>query len=376
MSGGEGVRVSPVVLRVAPELGEVVRKVQAGERLGPQDGLLLMRTENLMAVGQLANEARRRRAGNRVYFNNNAHINYSNVCAIHCRFCAFGRARQEPGAYTMTRGEILELAQTYAQAGVTELHIVGGNHPDLPLEFFEATLRSLREALPAVHLKALTAVEIDHLANLAGIGPEAVLRRLQAAGLGSLPGGGAENFSPRVRALICPAKISGRRWLEIHRLAHGLGIRSTATMLYGTVETAEEVIDHLLALRELQDQTGGFQAFVPLAFHPRNTGLDYLPGPTGQDDLRMVAVARLMLDNFKYLKAYWVMLTPRLAQVALAFGANDLDGTVRRERISHEAGATSPQEQTKEDFLRAIREVGLVPAERDTLYRVVREYPA
>ena len=249
MSGGEGVRVSPVVLRVAPELGEVVRKVQEGERLGPQDGLLLMRTEKLMAVGQLANEARRRRAGNRVYFNNNAHINYSNVCAIHCRFCAFGRARQEPGAYTMTRGQILELAQAYARAGVTELHIVGGNHPDLPLEFFEATLRSLREALPGVHLKALTAVEIDHLANLAGIGPEEVLRRLQAAGLGSLPGGGAENFSPRVRALICPAKISGRRWLEIHRLAHGLGIRSTATMLYGTVETAEEVIDHLLALR-------------------------------------------------------------------------------------------------------------------------------
>lgn len=358
--------------RLAPDLREIGAKVEAGERLTRAEGVALMESRDLLGLGLLADRARRLRAGDEVYFNNNAHINYTNVCVLSCRFCGYGQRPEAPGAYTMTLEEIESRARAFAAQGARELHIVGGLHPDLPLEFYEEMLARLAARLPEVHLKAFTAVEIDHFARLSGLGIEAVLRRLREAGLGSLPGGGAEVFAERVRRRICRPKISGERWLEVHRTAHRLGIRSNATMLFGHVETPAERVDHLLALRDLQDETGGFQCFVPLAFHPDNTRLPGVPGPTGYDVLRVMAVSRLLLDNFRYIKAYWVMLTPKLAQLALCFGANDLDGTVREEKIYHAVGSTAPQAQGLEEFLHYITQLGRVPVERDSLYNRVR----
>ncbi len=363
-----------MVSLLSPEMRAIAEKVEAGARLSREEGLFLMESRDILALGYLADQARRLRAGDAVYFNDNAHINYSNVCALSCRFCGFGQRPAAPEAYTLSLEEIEARAARFVAQGARELHIVGGLHPDLPLEYYEEMLRRLKARFPHVLLKAFTAVEIDHMSRVSGLSVEEVLRRLMAAGLDTLPGGGAEIFSERVRRIICRPKTSGARWLEIHRAAHRLGLPSNATMLYGHVETAEERVDHLLALRDLQDETGGFQCFVPLAFHPEHTPLGELrrlPGPSGWDMLRVVAVSRLLLDNFRHIKAYWVAMTPKMAQLALAFGANDLDGTVREERIYHAVGAQSPQFQAEEELVFYIEQLGRQPVERDSLYRAL-----
>jgi len=350
-----------------PDLAPIHRKVLEGQRLSFEDGVTLIRHPNLFAVGQLANLARRLRVGDRVYFNNNAHINYSNFCAIHCRFCAFGKTRRSPDGYTYSTDEIVQKARQAVAQGATELHMVGGLHPDLPWEWYPQMLRDVKAACPDVHLKCFTAIEMLHFTKISGLTLEQVMLELKAAGLGSMPGGGAEIFSQRVREIICKPKESAEEWL---------GLKSNATMMYGTVETPEERIDHMIRLRELQDKTGGFQAFIPLRFHPENTDLDDLPGPTGFDDLRAIAVGRLMLDNFQHIKSYWVSSSPAIAQVSLHFGANDIDGTVREEKIYHMAGAQTAQYTELQQLLRMIWEAGRIPAERNTLYEIVREYPA
>lgn len=350
---------------------DILEKVEAGKRLDREDGIRLMESRDLLALGYLADRAREVRVGRAVYFVEGAYINYSNVCAISCRFCAFGKSTQHPDAYTMAADQVVERAVAYGRAGARELHMVGGLHPDLPFAYYLDVVRRIKAACPHLHIKAFTAVEIDHVARLASLTVEEVLLQLREAGLDSLPGGGAEIFAPRVRSIICRPKMDGERWLEIHRLAHRLGIPTNATMLYGHVETAAERVDHLLVLRELQDETGGFQCFIPLGFHPENTGLRHLPGPTGFDDLRVIAVSRLLLDNFRAIKAYWVSLTPAMARLALRFGANDLDGTIREERIYHDAGSDSPLSLSRDEMVAMIREAGLEPCERDGLYRAV-----
>lgn len=353
-------------------LAAIAAKVEAGERLTREEGIALLGCRDLLLLGRLADLAARRATGEEVYFVNNAHINYTNVCVLRCAFCGFARRPGAAGAYTLALEEVEARAAAFAARGARELHIVGGLHPDLPLEFYEEMLARLRARLPHVHLKAFTAVEVDHFARVSGLPVEEVLARLRAAGLGSLPGGGAEVFAPRVRRRLCRPKISGERWLAVHRAAHRLGIPSNATILFGHIETAAERVDHLLALRALQDETGGFQCFVPLPFHPEGARVAGAAGPTGYDILRMVAVSRLLLDNFRYVKAYWVALTPKLAQLALRFGANDLDGTVREERIYHSMGSTSPQGQEEDELVRAIVRAGRRPVERDGRYRPVR----
>lgn len=354
---------------------QIRRKVEAGERLSAAEGEYLFRPEvDLHAVGELADLVRRRKCGDVVYYNTNAHLNPTNVCALRCPLCAYSRDPGQPGAYVMGLEEMLSRGREAMADGCTELHIVGGIHPEKPLAWYLEILRSLHEACPRLCLKAWTAVEIAWFAQLGGCSVEEVLRRMIEAGLGSLPGGGAEIFAPAVRRQICPKKCDAATWLSVHRTAHRLGLRTTATMLYGHVESPADRIDHLVRLRKLQDESGGFQAMVPLAFHPENTQLAHLPGPTGLDDLRVMAVSRLMLDNFPHVKAYWISLGIGTAQTALAYGADDLDGTVRQERIHHEAGAQSPQVLSVQEICTLIEEAGRQPVERDTLYRrVVRD---
>lgn len=357
-------------------LEPIAPKVLAGERLSAEDGLALFESHDMLALGWLANHVREKRHGNVCYFNVNRHINPTNVCVAHCKLCAFGRSPDAPGAYTFALEEIFQRAAQGVAEGATEFHIVGGLHPDLPFDYYLDLIRGLKQRFPHVHLKAFTAVEVHYYSRLAKISLRDVLVRMKEAGVDSLPGGGAEIFHPRVRRIICDHKVSGQMWLQIARTAHELGMRSNATMLYGHVETNEERVDHLLKLRELQDKTHGFQTFIPLAFHPANTPLAHLPGPTGLDDLKTIAVSRLLLDNFDHIKAYWIMLTPRIAQVALRFGADDLDGTVVEEKIYHDAGATTPEHLTRAELERLIRGAGRVPVERDTLYnRVDRSGP-
>jgi aminodeoxyfutalosine synthase len=357
-------------------LEPIAAKVLAGERLSADDGLALFESHDLLALGWLANHVREKRHGDICYFNVNRHINPTNVCVAHCKLCAFGRSPDAPGAYTFALEEIFQRAAQGVAEGATEFHIVGGLHPDLPFDYYLDLIRGLKQRFSHVHLKAFTAVEVHYYSRLAKISLREVLVRMKEAGVDSLPGGGAEIFHPRVRRIICAHKVSGQMWLQIARTAHELGMRSNATMLYGHVETNEERVDHLLRLRELQDKTHGFQTFIPLAFHPANTPLAHLPGPTGLDDLKTIAVSRLLLDNFDHIKAYWIMLTPRIAQVALRFGADDLDGTVVEEKIYHDAGATTPEYMSRGELERLIRAAGRVPVERDTLYnRVDRSGP-
>jgi aminodeoxyfutalosine synthase len=352
-------------------LEPVAQKVFAGERLTSADGLALYESHDLLAVGWLANYVREQRHGDVCYYNVNRHINPTNVCVAHCRLCAFGRSPDAPGAYTFALDEIWQRAAEGVAEGATEFHIVGGLHPDLPFEYYLDLIRGLKERFPQVHLKAFTAVEVHYYARISKLTIRDTLIKMKEAGVNSLPGGGAEIFHPRVRKVICDHKVSGQMWLQIARTAHEVGLRSNATMLYGHIETAEERVDHLIRLRETQVKTRGFVAFIPLAFHPANTALSHLPGPTGLDDLKAVAVSRLLLDNFDHIKAYWIMLTPRVAQVALRFGANDLDGTVVEEKIYHDAGAITPQGLTRTELERLIRAAGRVPVERDTLYNPV-----
>jgi aminodeoxyfutalosine synthase len=343
----------------------------AGQRLDFHDGLALYGSSDILAVGWLANHVRERMHGDVTYFNVNRHINPTNVCVAACKLCAFGRKKGDPAGYTMALEEAWETAASGYSEAVTEFHIVGGLHPDLPFEYFLDLVRGLKQRFPKVHIKAFTMVEVAFLARRAKLSIEETLLKMREAGVDSMPGGGAEIFSARVRSIICDHKIDGEEWLSTARLAHKLGFRSNATMLYGHIENDEDRVDHLLKLRAVQDETGGFQTFIPLAFHPENTALDHLPVTTGLTDLRQVAVGRLLLDNFPHIKAYWQMLTPKIAQIALRFGADDLDGTVIEEKIYHDAGATTPQGMTRKDLCRLITEAGRVPVERDTLYHAV-----
>ncbi|MGB8261208.1 MAG: aminofutalosine synthase MqnE [Terracidiphilus sp.] len=354
-----------------PRLEPIAARVLAGERLGYDEGILLYGSPDVLAVGWLANYVRERLHGDVTYFNVNRHINPTNVCVANCRLCAFGRKKGDAAGYTMALEEAWTAAASGYSEAVTEFHIVGGLHPDLPLEYFLDLVRGLKERFPKVHIKAFTMVEVAYLARRAKLPIEETLRRMREAGVDSMPGGGAEIFSARVRSIICDHKIDGEEWLQTARLAHKMGFRSNATMLYGHIESDEDRVDHLLKLRAVQDETGGFQTFIPLAFHPENTALDHLPATTGLTDIRQVAVSRLLLDNFAHIKAYWQMLTPKIAQIALRFGADDLDGTVVEEKIYHDAGATTPQGMTRRELCRLITEAGRVPVERDTLYRPV-----
>ena len=347
----------------------MAEKARGGERLTASEGLLLAREADLHLLGSLANAARERRHGDRAYLINNRHLNYSNVCLARCRFCAFARSPGAPDAYTLTPQEMEERGRRAAEEGAVELHIVGGLHPDLPLSYYLEMLRRLRQAAPAAALKAFSAVEIAHLAARQGTSVRDVLAQMKEAGLAMLPGGGAEIFAPRVRRQLCPNKPDADAYLEVHRQAHHLGIPTNATMLYGHIETLEERVDHLMRLRALQDETGGLLAFVPLAFSTARTELAHLPGATGLDDLRTIALSRLVLDNVPHIKAYWVTLGPKVAQVALWYGADDLDGTIGEEKVAHQAGAPSPSALFLDDLRALILEAGRKPLLRDALYR-------
>lgn len=356
-----------------PALLTIWQKVQAGERLDAADGQALFATRDLHALGAMADGQRQLRHGLKAYYSVNRHINYSNVCGLECAVCGFGKAPGSDGAYELSHDQIAAMAAAAAAGGATEVHLTGGLHPTWPLEHYEAMLTAIRQAAPALHIKAFTAVEVAHMAQLSGCTVREALARLIAAGLGSMPGGGAEIFDAAVRSRMFPAKISAEAWLEVHRQAHGLGLRSNATMLYGHLETAAQRVDHLLRLRALQDQTAGFNAFVPLSFVPaasiaaRAAGLP-TQSPSGLDDLKTVAVSRLMLDNFEHIKTFWVMHTLKLSQVALRFGADDVDGTVQQYEITP-AGADIVDVARLEGV---IRQAGCVPVQRDSLYRPIQ----
>jgi aminodeoxyfutalosine synthase len=352
-------------------LNPIAEKVLARERLTFDDGIALFCSPDILAIGWLANHVRERMWGNTTFFNVNRHLNPTNVCVAACRLCAFGRKKDSEGSYTMALEEAWQTAASGYSEAVTEFHIVGGLHPDLPFQYFLDLISGLKERFPLVHLKAFTMVEVAFLARRAKLSIRETLVQLKAAGVDSLPGGGAEIFNDRVRRVICDHKIDGDQWLDTARTAHEIGLKSNCTMLYGHIENEEDRVDHLVRLRELQDRTQGFQTFIPLAFHPDNTPLQYLPKTTGMLDIKQIAIGRLMLDNIPHIKAYWQMLTPKIAQISLRFGADDLDGTVIEEKIYHDAGATTPQGMRRQELERLIREAGRIPVERDTLYRPV-----
>jgi len=352
-------------------LKPIADKVVAQQRLDADDALALYRSRDILAVGWMANHVRERMHGDRTYFNVNRHINPTNVCVAACRLCAFGRKKDSPGAYTMALEEAFQTAASGYTESVTEFHIVGGLHPDLPFQYFLDLCSGLKQRFPQVHLKAFTMVEVAFLAKIAKLSIRDTLLKLKEAGVDSLPGGGAEIFTDRVRHIICDHKIDGAQWLDTAKLAHQVGLKSNATMLYGHIENDEDRVDHLMKLRAVQDETGGFQTFIPLAFHPANTALSHLGTTTGFMDIKSIAVARLVLDNFPHIKAYWQMMTAKIAQIALRFGADDLDGTVIEEKIYHDAGATTPQGMRREELVRLIKEAGREPIERDTMYRPV-----
>ena len=352
-------------------LGKILEKVVAKERLSFADGLQLYQCKDILAVGYLANLVRNRLNGDNTYFIYNQHINYSNICTNLCKFCAFGRDKDSELAFEMTVAEVQQKVRDRLAEPISEIHMVGGIHPDLPFEYYLELLQGIKAVRPDVHIQAFTCVEIAHLAELSGKTVVETLNLLKDAGLGSLPGGGAEVFSPRIRQLTCEKKLSGNDWLEIAKTAHRQGLNTNATMLYGHIETLEERLEHLDALRTAQDETNGFLAFIPLAFHPKNTAMSELARTTGLDDLKNIAVARLFLDNFPHIKAYWVMIGPQMAQIALSFGADDMDGTVKEEVITHMAGAETEQTIGSGTLVRLIKDAGRVPVQRDTLYNVI-----
>ncbi len=352
---------------------EIAARKRAGERLTPEEALYLFEEGDLFQLGRLAAEVNAGLNGDTVYYNINRHINPTNICVNQCRFCAYSRLKGEEGAYEQGIDEILQEVAGAEEQGIREFHIVGGLHPDRPFAFYLELLRRLKKAHPQIVLKAFTAVEIDYFAKLSGLTIPEVFRELQAAGLEAMPGGGAEIFAPEIRNRICPEKISGERWLEIMEMAHAAGIPTNATMLYGHLESFSDRIDHMERLRALQDRTGGFQVFIPLAFHAENTTIRRTGETSGIDDLKTLAIARLFLDNFRHLKAYWVMLGEKIAQLGLLFGVNDLDGTVVRERITHAAGAKSAVGLDEGYIRNLIRQAGRVPVERDTFYQPIAE---
>jgi aminodeoxyfutalosine synthase len=359
----------------AAGLAGIDEKLQAGERLSFEDGLRLFEAPDLLAVGWLANREREKRHGARTYFNYNLRLEPTNVCQASCLFCSF--ARLQPGmpeAYTMSLEQAWDKLRQRGNQPLTELHIVNGLNPDLPFSYYMDLLRGYKRIRPGIHLKAFTAVEIAFFADLYRMTDEQVLTELKAAGLDSLPGGGAEIFAERVRKKICHDKADADRYLSIHRLAHGMGLRTNVTMLYGHIETMAERVDHMMRARALQDDTGGFQAFIPLAFHPDNNQMRKLPPPTGTDTLRVHAVSRLMLDNIPHIKAFWIATSVELAQTSLWFGVDDLDGTVQEEKIYHMAGSSTPEGMTTAALTRLVRAAGREPLERDTLYNIVNTF--
>ena len=359
----------------AAGLAGIDEKLQAGERLSFEDGLRLFEAPDLLAVGWLANREREKRHGARTYFNYNLRLEPTNVCEASCLFCSFARLKPGmPEAYTMTLEQAWDKLRQRGNQPLTELHIVNGLNPDLPFSYYMDLLRGYKRIRPGIHLKAFTAVEIAFFADLYRMTDEQVLTELKAAGLDSLPGGGAEIFAERVRKKICHDKADADRYLSIHRLAHGMGLRTNVTMLYGHIETMAERVDHMLRARALQDDTGGFQAFIPLAFHPDNNQMRKLPPPTGTDTLRVHAVSRLMLDNIPHIKAFWIATSVELAQTSLWFGVDDLDGTVQEEKIYHMAGSSTPEGMTTAALTRLVRAAGREPLERDTLYNIVNTF--
>lgn len=357
-------------------LEKIAAKVYNGTRLTREDALVLFQCNDLAWLGNLANFAKQKKSGNYVYFNVNRHINLTNICVSQCKFCAFGCEEDSKKAYFMTKEEVLRIARSAAaDPDLREFHIVSGLHPDWPFQYYVDIIKTLKEVLPSIHLKAFTAVEICYFAKISGKTVAEVLEILINAGVDSMPGGGAEILSDRVRAELCPNKASSDEWLSAVRTAHTLGLKTNASMLYGHIETLEERVDHLLALRKLQDETGGFQTFICFPFHPVNTALEgQITRTMVWDDLKTMAVSRLVLDNFPNIKAYWIMLTLPIAQLALGFGANDMDGTVSEEKIMHAAGAKSATSLAKEKLIGVIHATGNIPVERDTMYNIIRKY--
>lgn len=360
-----------------PALEPIAEKVQAGQRLSAEDGMAMLRTRDVWTLGELANHVRHRRHGRAAYYNVNRHLNYSNICALSCKFCEFYRKKGQDGAYEYSIEQIAQEAAGAAAGGATEIHVVGGLHPWLRFSYYTDMLAAIREAAPKIHIKAFTAVEIVHLARISKRPRDlhAVLRDLVDAGLGSLPGGGAEVFDDRVHDKAFKGKIRSDQWLEVHRVAHELGLMSNATMLYGHIESLEDRVAHFTMLRDAQDEAidkghaGRFQTIIPLPFFPDGSELEHLPGPSGLDNLRMLAVSRLMLDNFDHVKCFWIMQTLPMAEVALDFGVDDVDGTVVWYDITKVGGSDTHQEVTVNDLRNAIVEAGYDPVERDTLYR-------
>jgi aminodeoxyfutalosine synthase len=356
-------------------LNDIGEKALSGIRLDFNDGLALFHSRDLIGVGRLAHLVRRKRHGDIAYFVHNQHVNYTNICRNRCLFCAFGRDAGESGAFTLTIERIESLLRDRISEPIREVHVVGGINPALPPAYYLDIVRAVRKVRPEAAVKAFTPVEIDWLSRISGLDLDETIARLKDAGLSMVPGGGVEVMSERIRDKLFPKKISGDRWLEIMEAVHRAGLPSNATLLYGHIETAEETIDHLIRLRALQDRTGGFSAFIPLAFHSKNTHLSRLPATTAFDDLKIISAARLILDNFDHIKAYWVMIGEKLAQVALTFGADDLDGTIIEEKISHTAGATSAKGLSRDQLVHMILSAGFTPVERDAFYHPVSGTP-
>jgi aminodeoxyfutalosine synthase len=354
-----------------PALLPIREKIISGARLHFEDGMSLYRSRDLLGVGGLANLVRERKFGRNTYFVRNQHLNYTNICINRCVFCAFSRERGQKGAFTVDSSSAEEQIRSRLHEPIREIHMVGGLNPSLPFSYYLDLIRMVKHIRPEVTVKAFTAVEIDYFSSLAGLSIEAVMEKLKHAGLAMMPGGGAEILSERIHRKLYPKKIGPARWLEVIRTIHGLGVPTNATMLYGHIESLEERVEHFLKLRTLQDDTGGFSAFVPLAFHPENTRLSHLKTTGGIDDLKTLAVARLLLDNIPHIKAYWVMISPSLAQVALSFGADDLDGTIVEEKITHMAGAPTPKGMSRDEICHLICSAGYHPVERDAFYQPV-----
>jgi len=349
----------------------IAEKVLGGERLDFEDGVALYRNPDLHTIGALANHVRERMHGDLAYFNVNQHVNYTNICNKLCRFCAFQRLPGQDGAYVMSPEEVADKIRACLAEPVTEVHMVAGIYPRLPYSYYLDIMRAVKAVRPEIHIKAFTMIELQQIARVAKKPLSEVLPELVEAGLGSCPGGGAEIFADRVHAEGYHLKNTGDEWIELARTVHAAGLRSNCTMLHGHIETIEERVDHLTRLRALQDETGGLQVYIPLSFHPEHTEWAHLPGPTALDELREIAVGRLLLDNVPHVKAYWIMLTIPIAQLALSYGADDVDGTVVEEKIYHEAGADTPQGVARDELVQWIRDAGRIPVERDTLYNVV-----
>jgi len=373
-------------------LVKIENKILSGKRITPDDALDLFNTDDIHTLGRLANHVAVSKNGNRAYFIRNHHINPTNICVNRCKFCAFSRSKGEKGAYELSIPDIimklrarnsdnsrhkprnkknLHTSAAGCNPSFSEVHIVGGLHPDWPLDYYLDLIRTIKTSYPNIHIKAFTAVEIDYFSKISGLSLRNVLLSLKEAGLETMPGGGAEIFNSSIRKSLCPEKISGSKWLRIMETAHRVGIKTNATMLYGHIEEYKHRVEHMQELRDVQDKTGGFQAFIPLAFHPLNTKIDGAKYTSGLDDLKTVAVSRIFMDNIQHIKAYWIMLGEKIAQIALMFGADDLDGTIIEEKITHSAGALSGTALTRNELINLIQKAGRVPVERDSFYRPV-----